>query len=152
MNPPDNDSKGNGTFVYIQSPRTPKPAPTQLTVNNSLVNSKYLGYGSGNVAAETNDPKLLQEDSNVLPDPTNPRYSTGFDGFDSQLSLLLSEGLLDLHLQPGSPCIGTGFNGEDMGFYVPEGASITGVPASPTTQTDVTSPSPAWISTATSSA
>jgi hypothetical protein len=43
-----------------------------------------------------------------------------------------------LALQPGSPCQGTGPNGIDMGAIVPSGASIGGVPASPTTNTSAT--------------
>jgi hypothetical protein len=43
-----------------------------------------------------------------------------------------------LALQPGSPCRGTGPNGLDMGALVPAGASISGAPASPTTNTSVT--------------
>src|SRR6185436_12127499 len=41
-------------------------------------------------------------------------------------------------LRPGSPAAGTGPNGLDMGALVPAGASISGAPASPTAQTNVT--------------
>ena len=41
----------------------------------------------------------------------------------------------DVHLRPESPARGTGFNGVDMGFYVPDRRFDSGVPASPTTQT-----------------
>lgn len=40
-----------------------------------------------------------------------------------------------LSLQPESPCRGTGPNGIDMGAMVPSGASISGAPSSPTTNT-----------------
>lgn len=40
-------------------------------------------------------------------------------------------------LQPGSPAIGTGPNGLDRGALVPEGASIGGIPTSPTYQTNL---------------
>ena len=40
-----------------------------------------------------------------------------------------------LALQPGSPCIGTGPNGLDMGALVPAGASLSGAPAGTTTNT-----------------
>jgi len=39
-------------------------------------------------------------------------------------------------LRPGSPAIGTGPNGLDMGALVPAGASISGEPASPTDRTE----------------
>jgi hypothetical protein len=44
----------------------------------------------------------------------------------------------NLMLMLGSPCIGTGPNGLDMGALVPSGASISGVPGSPTTSTSAT--------------
>jgi hypothetical protein len=44
----------------------------------------------------------------------------------------------DLRLRPGSPAIGTGPNGLDMGAWAPPGASITGVPPSPTSLTSAT--------------
>ncbi|MFM1767518.1 MAG: Inner spore coat protein [Verrucomicrobiota bacterium] len=40
-----------------------------------------------------------------------------------------------LALQPGSPCLGTGPNGIDMGALVPAGASISGAPSGSTTNT-----------------
>jgi hypothetical protein len=43
-----------------------------------------------------------------------------------------------LALQPGSPCIGTGPNGLDMGALVPSGASLSGAPAGTTTNTSAT--------------
>lgn len=44
----------------------------------------------------------------------------------------------NLALLAGSPCIGTGPNGLDMGALVPAGASISGAPSSPTTNTSAT--------------
>lgn len=43
-----------------------------------------------------------------------------------------------LALQPGSPCLGAGPNGIDMGANVPAGASISGAPAGSTTNTTAT--------------
>lgn len=43
-----------------------------------------------------------------------------------------------LALQPGSPCIGTGPNGLDMGAVVPAGASLSGMPVGTTTNTSAT--------------
>jgi len=44
----------------------------------------------------------------------------------------------NLALLTGSPCIGTGPNGLDMGASVPSGASISGIPSSPDTNTTLT--------------
>ncbi len=44
----------------------------------------------------------------------------------------------NLALQAGSPCIGTGPNGLDMGALVPAGASLSGVPTGTTTNTSAT--------------
>jgi hypothetical protein len=44
----------------------------------------------------------------------------------------------DFRLRPGSPAIGTGPNGLDMGGLVPAGASIAGEPPSPTARTTAT--------------
>jgi hypothetical protein len=43
-----------------------------------------------------------------------------------------------LALQAGSPCIGTGPNGLDMGALVPAGASLSGAPVGTTTNTSAT--------------
>ena len=43
-----------------------------------------------------------------------------------------------LALQPGSPCLGTGPNGLDMGALVPSGASVSGAPTGTTTNTHAT--------------
>ena len=43
-----------------------------------------------------------------------------------------------LGLQPGSPCIGTGPNGLDMGAILPSGASVSGAPTGTTTNTSAT--------------
>jgi hypothetical protein len=51
---------------------------------------------------------------------------------------LFANNASDFHLRPGSPAIGAGPNGLDMGAYVPAGASISGEPASATHQTSVT--------------
>jgi hypothetical protein len=44
----------------------------------------------------------------------------------------------NLMLRLGSPCIGTGPNGLDMGALVPAGASVSGIPASPSPATSLT--------------
>jgi len=63
--------------------------------------------GLGNLSA---DPKFLNDATNTIT-------------FASILS--------DLALLPGSPAVGTGPNGLDMGALVPGGVSVSGVPASP---------------------
>jgi hypothetical protein len=54
------------------------------------------------------------------------------------LNPLFVDDVNDFHLRPGSPAIGTGPNGLDMGAYVPQWASISGEPASPTPLTSAT--------------
>jgi hypothetical protein len=44
----------------------------------------------------------------------------------------------NLMLMAGSPCIGAGPNGLDMGALVPAGASVSGVPSSPSSQSSLT--------------
>jgi len=44
----------------------------------------------------------------------------------------------NLMLMAGSPCIGTGPNGLDMGALVPAGASVSGIPSTPTADTSLT--------------
>ncbi len=83
---------------------------TELTVNRSILPLEYHTYGVGN----------LEEDLR-LADPAQ------FDGDWGDFSLL-----------PGSPAIGTGPNGLDMGAMVPAGPSITGEPPALTAQTDAT--------------
>jgi len=121
--PTDN---GTGTFV--------NPQNTQLVVNNSIVKSQFLNLGTGNIDA---DPLLVDADRELYVDVNLPRFKTGFPGFADGGYLL--EGMVpDVHLRPESPARGTGFNGVDMGPYVPTTASIDGVPPSPACRTDAT--------------
>jgi len=122
----NSNDNGTGTFVNRQS--------TQLAVNNSIVKSQYLNLGTGNIDA---DPLLVDADRELYVDVALPRFSTGFPGFADGGYLL--EGMVpDVRLRPESPARGAGFNGVDMGPYVPTTASIGGVPPSPTWRTDAT--------------
>ena len=49
---------------------------------------------------------------------------------------MFADAPLDVRLLPGSPAIGTGPNGLDMGARVPDGASISGEPPTPTRETN----------------
>jgi IPT/TIG domain-containing protein len=132
------------TLVYIQSTR-PGANPTTLAVNNSLLPDQYTHYGAGNLAAESFDPKFVKDvDLASIPvtktSPNQLRYSTGYFGYAAGNDQLVADGFPDVHLQPGSPCLASGFNGTDMGVYVPEEATISGVPPSPTALTEATIP------------
>jgi len=121
--PSDN---GTGTFVNRRN--------TQLTVNNSMVKSEFLDLGTGNIDA---DPLFVDADRELYVEVNLPCFSTGFPGFAEGGYLL--EGMVpDVHLIPDSSARGAGFNGVDMGYYVPTTASIGGVPISPTWRTDAT--------------
>ncbi len=117
---------GTGTFV--------NPENTQIVVNNSIVGGEFLDLGTGNIDA---DPLLVDADRDLSVDMTLPRFSTGFPGF-AEGEYLLTGMIPDVHLRPESVARGTGRSGVDMGFYAPTGASIGGVPASPTCRTDAT--------------
>ncbi len=86
--------------------------PTAITMNRSIfpaiAGDPVVWTGIGNM--EDVDPQL----SNAV-NVTNP--------------------LRDMRLQPGSPAIGAGPNGRDMGGIVPPGASISGEPFSVTWRT-----------------
>jgi hypothetical protein len=91
---------------------------------------------------------LFQNEFSIAPDPnpiihinqcdvpsTYTSYGLGNINLDP---LFVSPTTQDYHLLPGSPCIGTGPNGLDMGAMVPSGASISGEPPAFTTQRDAT--------------
>ena len=58
--------------------------------------------------------------------------------FVSPSNLTAANILQSLALQPGSPCLGAGPNGIDMGALVPSGASVSGAPTGTTTNTSAT--------------
>jgi hypothetical protein len=59
-------------------------------------------------------------------------------GNTSEDARLANPALLDFSLRPGSPALGSGANGLDMGAKVPAGASLTGVPVGTTGRTTAT--------------
>ena len=96
-------------------------AETTVTFNNNLLPIAWAGPGGGN---STNDPALKHI----------PKLSeTIFTNWDQAQIMLDWFGLL-----PGSPAIGTGPNGRDMGCVVPRGASISGEPGGATTESNAT--------------
>lgn len=83
-----------------------------LTVNRSIIqNTNHPGVG------------------NSSSDPMFVNWQTGVTAANIRSNL---------SLQAGSPAIGTGPNGLDMGAIVPAGASISGEPSSPTTNKSAT--------------
>ena len=106
------DSPFNFEDVYVNDPAF---GTTDLTVHHSiLAGPDYRTNGMGNLAL---DPRLV----NTLADTITA--ATVKD---------------DLRLRAGSPAIGMGPNGLDMGAFVPAGVSISGEPRSPTFHTSAT--------------
>ncbi len=123
-------------------------------VNNTMVNLTYaavnfneplrpgvtpgLGaYFDGNIVrnaaadfANTNGVPQLTVVRSILSKSADPKLV--------QTNTTLTEIRNDLSLRPGSIAMGTGPNGLDMGAAVPPGASISGEPPSPTSQTGAT--------------
>ena len=83
-----------------------------VTVDHSIIPTNFPG--TGNLVL---DPLLTSTDSNTI---TSANIRDAFV------------------LRPGSPAIGTGANGTDMGALIPSGASIAGEPSSPTPATSAT--------------
>jgi hypothetical protein len=88
---------------------------TAVTFNKNILPLPWNGPGTGNIVA---DPKL-----NHIP-KLSETYFTNW----MQAQILRKW----FSLQPGSPAIGTGPNGRDMGGVIPLGASISGEPNNPT--------------------
>jgi len=104
----------------------------RVAVNKSILPAQYHCLGGGNIDV---DPKFVWPTNLANLSPTNPAFAGGFDGFEANQFLLTNHLIPNLHLLPGSPAIGTGFKGSDMGVYVSDQAVISGEPASPTAQT-----------------
>ena len=128
-----------GAFAYLTNPAAYTTGryyrgATQVTVNNSILPAQYHYLGTGNIDT---DPMFAFPTNLMNLSPTNPAFASGFDGFDCTAFLLTNRLIPDVHLLPGSPSLGTGCNGSDMGAYVADDATITGQPDSPTAQTSV---------------
>ncbi|MFI5380704.1 MAG: lamin tail domain-containing protein [Tepidisphaerales bacterium] len=142
------DDYGTGTFVNAFPGASYATdlldGHSQLVVKNSLLppelyTSSVLPAGflqsfPGNISS---NPTLLREEQTANVPVADPKYAAGFPGF-ADAGYLLGDKVPDARLLPGSPAIGSGINGVDMGFYTPTTASIGGVPASPTSQTSAT--------------
>ena len=93
------------TAMFENQFSVPPEIDPVITINNCIVPTAYLAFGSNNSDA---DP--------LLKDPTH----------------------LDCTLLPGSPAIGSGLYGFDMGALVPRWISIVSKPAAVTTETQAT--------------
>ncbi len=139
-NLPEDPAKKQGALVELDdarafdSGRLSRGLP-QVTVNHSLLPARFHALGQGNLQA---DPEFVNPAPSAVIDVSAPAYRTGFDGFDASPYLVAQGRLPDLGLKAGSPAIGTGHNGVDMGILVPTGASISGIPVSPAAQNKVT--------------
>ena len=129
-------------------------AENNVFVNNSIAVVNYSEWPLRNVSpgkgADFNgniflNNELIFENQFSQPDFTDPvihvdrciipgdLHSLGSGNIDADPLFVDPED--DFHLQPGSPAIGAGPNGLDMGRYVPAGVSISGEPDSITTDT-----------------
>jgi hypothetical protein len=106
---------GNAS-LFKNLTKTASPAfQTQLTVNRSLLPNELQTYSDGSTA--------LAHSFGTGNIAANPMFVDAAGG--------------NYRLQPGSPAIGTGPNGIDMGAYVPGGPSISGVPTTPSSSNDL---------------
>lgn len=139
-NGPEDASTQSGALVSLPDPRAFETGrlsrgQPQVTVVNSVLPAAFHTLGAGN---QEIDPLLLHPQADSAISPSEPRFSTGFNGLDASGFLLANHLIPDMHLQPHSPAVGTGFNGTDMGACVSTNATLFGTPVSPTSQTSVT--------------
>ena len=92
---------------------------------NIFDNPEYPGYGPDPMPSVFNT---------IIPEEWHSLGTSNIDG--APLFADLAGG--DFGLHPGSPAIGAGTNGLDMGYQVPAGASISGAPAPVSCSTEAT--------------
>lgn len=107
----------NGALVGVPDPRAfdtgrLSRGQPQVTVNNCILPSQFHYLGTNNLNV---DPQFVFP-TNLVEINVND-YTNGFDGFDFDSFVITNRLVPDVHLLPGSPAIGTGFNGVDMGIY-----------------------------------
>ena len=81
----------------------------------------------------TGEPVTWAVNNNIVFDPNDPTQGPRLTNTTN-----VTDPMVDFQLLPGSPAIGAGPNGRDMGALVPSGASISGEPDSPTWLTSAT--------------
>jgi hypothetical protein len=99
----------------------PQPYSTSIVIKNSIY------------PMTTGEPVTWAANNNIVFDPNDPTQGPRLANTTNVI-----DPRIDFRLLPGSPAIGTGPNGLDMGGLVPAGASISGEPASPTSLTTAT--------------
>lgn len=113
--------EGNIVFDAEQLARNYAAGLTSIIYSNNLVPVAWPNGGGGNIIGDpmfTHVPTLAET------------VFTNWDGAQILWSWF--------SLQPGSPAIGTGPNGTDLGAVVAPGASISGTPTGTTTNTSAT--------------
>ena len=128
----------NGALVDIPDPRAfdsgrLSQGQPQVTVNNCIIPSQFHYLGTNNLYV---NPQFVFP-TNLVEINVND-FTNGFDGFDFDAFVIANHLIPDVHLLAGSPAIGTGFNGVDMGLYVSTNAVIGGEPPALTSQTSAT--------------
>jgi hypothetical protein len=107
-----------GNIVFDAESLTQSVITAVVTYTNNILPLPWTGLGGNNLIADPLFKHVPQLSETVF---------TNWDGAQIMWDWL--------SLLPGSPAIGTGPNGTDMGAVIPTGASISGEPNSPTAET-----------------
>lgn len=113
--------EGNIIVDVTQLVRNYEAKETSVVFNRNILPMAWEGPGSGNLVT---DPKLKH-----IPALAETKFTNW------QSAQILREWF---SLQPGSPAIGAGPNGRDMGGAVPMGVSVSGGPKGTTDETSAT--------------
>ena len=113
--------EGNIVVDTEQLVRNYDPAQTTVTWNSNLLPVAWTGPGSGNIIT---DPQLVH-----IPTVAETQFKTWEE------AQILRQWFA---LRPGSPALGAGPNGTDLGAVIPLGVSLSGAPTGTTNGTSAT--------------
>jgi hypothetical protein len=126
-------SSKKGSLMFTEPLRPWEREPKKVLLEGNIFWNEPAVMANLNPSLVTNGTIEVRVDYSILPEP-GPWSGQGNLNADP----LFVNPTNDFHLRPGSPAIGAGPQGFDMGAYVPPGPWISGEPPAETWRTDAT--------------
>jgi len=120
--------------ISFNEPLRRVDAGSHIVARGNIFIDNTLTFSFPNHLDGTDNPPVITAENNIMPAAEHHYGSSNMDIDPAFVDAAAG----DFRLLPGSPAIGSGINGTDMGAFTPPGASISGEPPASTRQSSAT--------------